>query len=233
MARLPRRIGKVLYSNLTRNLAEGESPDAEFIYLILDYVPSLRSQVYIHRNDIIEGSYEDFPDGAEVELAPEEVPEEKFQKALEDGNPIRKFVGRDVVLASSSARPSAGNVDPQVSSPQDLEPKDKREKSAKTEQKLEYSLELTPLAVNRFSIVGKVNNKLAELTYIISAVGDDADKVKFIFLGSEELEFYKFHPGLKVEDGVVDFEVNYEKGSLNIMVRCLESNLTKYTILMK
>lgn len=102
MERLPRRKGIILFSNLTRNLAEGEPPDAEFIYLILANIPSLEnSQVYIHRNDILTGNFDEFTDGAEIEFAPEVVSQEKYQGAIDAGKPIRPYVGRDALLAKS------------------------------------------------------------------------------------------------------------------------------------
>jgi hypothetical protein len=102
MERLPRRKGVILFSNLTRILTEGEQPDTEFIYLILANIPSLEnSQVYIHRNDILTGDFSEFTDGVELEFAPEVVPQEKYQAAIDAGKPIRPYVGRDVLLAKN------------------------------------------------------------------------------------------------------------------------------------
>ncbi len=80
-----RRTGTILYTNLTRFLAPGEEPDTEFLYMILDRVSSLGSQVFIHKNDIITGNYEDFVPEVEVEFLPVAVSDEEFNKNLPKG----------------------------------------------------------------------------------------------------------------------------------------------------
>lgn len=225
MAEAIRMKGKILFTNLTRNVAEGESPETEFIYVILESLDSLRSQVYIHKNDIIDGAHEDYKDGVEVIFTPEKVTDEKFNAAIAAGKPIRRYQGKMVVLASANA-----TVFPQ---PIVAEVADKKVDTAsanqpKPEQKPEYTLELKANGPTWVTIIGKLNNKPAPLTYIIGAQGNGAESARFKILGSEDKELYTIGKSFSSEDGNADVEMQYERGSLSLVVRCIEGGITKH-----
>lgn len=234
MAKETRLRGKICYTNLTRRRKEGESPETEFVSFIISKVPSLGSQVYVHRSDIVEGDYEDFRDGVEVEFTPERVFDEKFQAAIDSGNRIRRYAGKNVKLASANTGTTESSSKEQVESIAPARLPKKGSQVKKSENEIEYTIILDAQGPNRFFIIGRINDKPAELTYAVSAVSVNAGTAKFILLGREEaFEFDKYHHGLKAEDGALDFEVEYDLGSLDLAVRCLESNTEKYLTLWK
>lgn len=152
---LKRRNGTIKYTNLTRNLGDGDVPDTEFIYAILANVPSLENnQVYIQRDNIIDGDPSKFIDGVEVNFMPIKVSEEKFQAALDAGKPIRRYAGMDAVLASTS---SDSSEDEQEVIPDEQESAIVMDKSKETpskaktagnsksnEKKLSFELHVSP-----------------------------------------------------------------------------------------
>lgn len=234
---LLRRDGTIKYTNLTRTLKPGDEPETEFVYVILENMPSLEgNQVYIPRDNIIDGDPEKFTDGMKVNFLPVKVSEEKFQAALDAGKPIRRYFGMDVVLTSNSSDSSeneqeanADEQEPAVATGESEKTQSKatateNTKNKKPEQKTEYFLSVDVSGSNSFGIIGKINGKPAPLTYAISSTGMLTDKPKFKMLNRRQnFSFKSSHPGFEVEDGGCAFEVTYEGGSIDIQVRCLES----------
>ena len=231
---LKRRNGTIKYTNLTRILGDGDVPDTEFIYAILANIPSLENnQVYIHRDNIIDGDPSKFVDGIEVNFIPVKVSEDKFQAALDAGKPIRRYAGMDAVLASTSSDPSEDEQESTVVTDKSEEALSKattnnNKKAKKPEQETEYFLSVNASGPKSFVVIGKLNGKPARLTYAISSTGLMTDKPKFRLLNTDEkFSFESAHSGLEVEDGCCAFEVKYKGSSIDIQVRCLESYETR------
>lgn len=251
-----RMNAKILYSNLTRN----GSVDKEFRYFFTEYVSSLGSQVHIHLADVLEGTPEEFTDGAWVEFLPERLSDEEYDEYLNDPDKKtrRRYRGLEAKLVAPEKVPvsepgatlvESNTPDPKVESEdadlkegsksetekssEEKSSKPKSDTQKKSEPKTFYTLVVEAMGSDRFNITGTKNGKAAELTYVVSAVGPESNFTDFTVLNGDRYEFVEHHPGLTFEDGTADIKVSYKRGSLDIVVRCIESNLTRYETLWK